>query len=145
MKHENKSVFYLITKANYCDKSSYQDIFNSFVNLKNLLIKKNLKSFSMQRMCNGFGQQLHWEKIRTMIRYIFRGTDIVINVFLNIITEPDKETISKILEEFHDNPIGGHSGFHRTYKRIRSTYKWTNMKTDIANYIKTCENCQRNK
>lgn len=79
-----------------------------------------------------------------MLRYIFRSTDISINVFSNVISEPGKNLIPKILKEFHDTPMSGHSGFHRTYKRIRSHYKWNNMKLDIANYIKTCDSCQKN-
>ena len=50
-----------------------------------------------------------------------------------------------ILKEFHSSLIGGHSGIFRTYKRIASLVYWEGMKTDIKNFIVTCEVCQRNK
>ncbi|XP_026398885.1 uncharacterized protein LOC113294724 [Papaver somniferum] len=31
---------------------------------------------------------------------------------------------TNLLEEFHSNPIGGHSGFLRTYKRLQQSFYW---------------------
>ena len=35
---------------------------------------------------------------------------------------------TKICQAFHDTPLGGHSGFPVTYKRIRALFKWVGMK-----------------
>jgi hypothetical protein len=88
---------------------------------------------------------LYWSRIRLMLRYIFRSTFMQINVY-----KPPKSLISKndqidILKEFHDDPLGGHQGITRTYKRIKAFYNWKGMKTTISEYIKSCESCQKTK
>jgi hypothetical protein len=45
----------------------------------------------------------------------------------------------------HECPIGGHQGIHRTYERINLYIYWPNMKSEIENYFKNCDVCQRNK
>ena len=80
-----------------------------------------------------------------MIYYIFCKTKISISVFCITIREFYNDFVPKFLKEFHDVPTSGHSGFYRIYKRIRGSYKWKNMMKDIANHIKTCDRCQKNK
>ena len=46
---------------------------------------------------------------------------------------------------YHSSTIGGHSGLNRTYNRLKEKYFWENLKLDIQNRIKNCEDCQRNK
>ena len=46
---------------------------------------------------------------------------------------------------YHSSTIGGHSSVNRTYNRIKERYFWENLKADIQNRIKNCEDCQRNK
>lgn len=53
--------------------------------------------------------------------------------------------IQKLLHEFHSSPIGGHSGFYRTYKRLMNVFYWDGMKRDIQNYVNACSVCQQNK
>jgi len=57
----------------------------------------------------------------------------------------DPVDISTILKDYHDSPLGGHSGVHKTYKRIRKHYKWKKMFKDIKAYIKSCTKCNKNK
>lgn len=52
--------------------------------------------------------------------------------------------IPTILAEFHASPMGGHSGFFRTYKRI-AVFQWEGMTKDIRNFIAQCTICQQNK
>ncbi|KAJ3684022.1 hypothetical protein LUZ61_013186 [Rhynchospora tenuis] len=51
----------------------------------------------------------------------------------------------KIIHEIHDTSIGGHSGILVTYKRLKSSFYWPNMKLDVYQYVKECDNCQQNK
>ena len=53
--------------------------------------------------------------------------------------------IPKFLQEFHDTPFGGHSGYFCTYKRTAGVLSWEKMKSDIKNFVAGCEICQRNK
>ncbi|CAI8615868.1 unnamed protein product [Vicia faba] len=50
-----------------------------------------------------------------------------------------------MLQEFHNTPQGGHSGFLQTYKRIAVNVYWPGMKNAIQNFVKSCDTCQRHK
>lgn len=69
-----------------------------------------------------------------MLRYknrIWVGTDIDLQ--------------RQLISAFHDSPVGGHSGFPVTYRRIVSLFKWTGMKLQIRNYVRSCMICQQAK
>lgn len=53
-----------------------------------------------------------------------------------------KETI---IREFHDTPVGGHSGILRTFKRLAANFLWLGMKKDMQYFVQQCDICQRNK
>lgn len=53
--------------------------------------------------------------------------------------------IPKLLKEFHETPIGGHSGFYRTYRRMATNLYWQGMKEDICKFVQGCDMCQRQK
>jgi len=57
-------------------------------------------------------------------------------------TEAEKR---KILQEFHEQPIGGHLGMNRTFERLKQYISWPGMKREIEVYVKQCEVCQKNK
>lgn len=137
-----KKIYFTFPKINYWDNVTYEDIFKCFKNLKYTLQKEDIKQISFTSFCNF---RLKWHKVRTMIRYIFRDTDMVINVFHGKVQTPKREDIPSILEENHSNIISGHIGFHKTYKKIKANYKWESMKKDIKEFIKKCESCQKNK
>ena len=62
------------------------------------------------------------------------------NELKDCLTELD---IKKVLHEYHDGAIGGHFGRDITLARIRSKFWWPTMWKDVADYIKTCNTCQR--
>ena len=51
----------------------------------------------------------------------------------------------QILKGLHDASYAGHVGHHRTRKSVQRLYWWPAMGTQIAEYVKGCEVCQRNK
>ncbi|KAJ3701854.1 hypothetical protein LUZ61_005559 [Rhynchospora tenuis] len=51
----------------------------------------------------------------------------------------------KLLHEFHNSSLGGHSGSLVTYKRVKAIFYWPAMKAHIMNHIKNCEVCQLTK
>jgi len=51
----------------------------------------------------------------------------------------------QIISAFHDSPVGGHSGFPVTYRRLVSLFKWKGMKSAVKEYVRTCHTCQRAK
>jgi len=52
---------------------------------------------------------------------------------------------ARILADLHDSKFAGHRGFDATVELITRVYWWPRMRADIAQYIKSCESCQRNK
>lgn len=138
----NRVLLFCFVKINSWDKISYEDIFESLKNLKHKLLETNTNEINFTNLSYLL---LKWHKVRTIIRYIFRETKISINVYHSTVKTPRKEEIPIILEEYHSNPISGHIGFHKTYKKVKSFYKWENMKKDIKKFIKQCKSCQENK
>lgn len=57
----------------------------------------------------------------------------------------DVELQLQIVSAFHDSPVGGHSGFPVTYRRLVSLFKWTCMKAQIHDYVRSCRVCQQAK
>ena len=57
----------------------------------------------------------------------------------------DRELQHLVLQECHDNPLGGHFGVDKTTDRVRRSYHWLGMDRLIRAYIRTCDSCQRNK
>ncbi|UYV67118.1 hypothetical protein LAZ67_4003958, partial [Cordylochernes scorpioides] len=54
------------------------------------------------------------------------------------------EDRDSILHLYHDDPLsGGHSGFLRTYHKLRQRFYWYKMKNDIRSYIASCPVCQQ--
>src|SRR5436305_15076187 len=62
------------------------------------------------------------------------------NELKDCLTELD---IKKVLHEYHDGAIGGDFGRDITLACIRSKFWWPTMWKDVADYIKTCNTCQR--
>ena len=56
-------------------------------------------------------------------------------------SEISKEERNKILQEFHEQPVGGHSGMNGTYERVRLYTSWSGMKQAIEDYIRQCDVC----
>lgn len=62
-----------------------------------------------------------------------------------IIIPPGSGLILQLLKEFHDSPLGGHSGVLRTYKRLAQQFYWPSMYQSIQKYVAACGTCQRMK
>ena len=53
--------------------------------------------------------------------------------------------ISTIISEFHNSPMGGHSGETKTYQRLAAELYWVGMRRDVAAYVRECAVCQQHK
>jgi len=53
--------------------------------------------------------------------------------------------IPSLIKELHESPLGGHSGYFRTFKRIADVVYWEGMRRDIKEFVMQCEICQGNK
>ena len=52
---------------------------------------------------------------------------------------------TRILQECHDAPLGGHLGKDKTIEQVKRRFYWPGMDDDIAAYVTSCDACQRNK
>ena len=48
-----------------------------------------------------------------------------------------------ILDEVHKTPYSGHPGYQNTITMLRKYYFWPNMKSEVAEYIARCLDCQQ--
>ena len=51
----------------------------------------------------------------------------------------------RILRECHDTPLGGHFGRHKTASLVRRLTFWPGQTRDVAEYVRSCDTCQRTK
>jgi hypothetical protein len=47
----------------------------------------------------------------------------------------------QVIRALHDGPMGGHSGFPVTYRRIKQLFAWAGMKNQIKFYVMNCSVC----
>jgi hypothetical protein len=52
---------------------------------------------------------------------------------------------TKLITAFHSSPVGGHSGAHATYQRLKKLFAWTGMKSQTADFVRQCDICQHAK
>ena len=51
----------------------------------------------------------------------------------------------KIMEAEHDSQVAGHMGMHKTMELVDRNFNWPEMAKDIEDYVRSCEDCQKNK
>lgn len=51
----------------------------------------------------------------------------------NVVTE--LQEIAEILDQYHSNPMGGHSGINNTLAKVSQYYVWNGMKEDVVEYV----------
>jgi transposase InsO family protein len=57
-----------------------------------------------------------------------------------------QDLIQTVLEDCHDSPIGGgHTGFARTYAKIKARYFFPNMYSIVHDWTSSCKKCLRRK
>ena len=101
-KHKDQNVYYMFFKDNEWDNKAYDELYDIVEQLKHKLQSNQEKVINLPTIENSF-QNLSWDKIRVMIKYIFHKTDIFVNVYRNLIINPNKEEIKNIIKEFHSN------------------------------------------
>lgn len=56
-----------------------------------------------------------------------------------------RELIDTLLHEYHDSPLGRHSGSLKTYKHLAADWFWPGMRKGMADYVQACTICQQQK
>ena len=53
--------------------------------------------------------------------------------------------ITNILPLLHESPCTGHLGFAKTYHRAQERFFWPGMKSDVREWVSSCDECLRRK
>lgn len=48
----------------------------------------------------------------------------------------------QLLHHYHDDPLSGHLGRYKTYKRLQALVYWPKMSLEVREYVKCCKVCQ---
>lgn len=48
----------------------------------------------------------------------------------------------QLLHHYHDEPLSGHLGRYKTYKRLQALAYWSKMSLDVKHYFHCCQTCQ---
>ena len=51
----------------------------------------------------------------------------------------------EIMEAEHDSQVAGHMGMDKTIEMVDRNFYWPEMAKDIEDYVRSCEDCQKNK
>lgn len=142
----NKLLYFLFTKVHHFDETSYKTIYNLLLKLRDEIISKDNhdKELAISDFSEPF-TKLAYVKIYNIISYIFHGTNIKVHIYKNQIRYPTPAEVPNILKENHGTTIAGHPGISRMYNRIKASYYWKSMRSDIERFVKDCKLCQVNK
>ena len=79
--------------------------------------------------------------------YYFTQNNLLFRRNIKNPTEPLKviktTELESILYNLYSNILSGHFGVKATYNHASSRYYWSNLYKTIAEYIKSCNTCQR--
>ncbi|GJW99634.1 retrotransposon-related protein [Tanacetum coccineum] len=62
-----------------------------------------------------------------------------------LVISNDEALRKELMQHFHSGPTGGHSGMQATTKRMGALVYWKKMRSQIKQYIRQCDICQRYK
>ncbi|KAF8112041.1 hypothetical protein N665_0068s0008 [Sinapis alba] len=60
-----------------------------------------------------------------------------------LVIPPSSPLIQSLLREYHNTPMGGHSGTLRTLKHLSKQYYWPAMHKSVSEFVACCGVCQR--
>lgn len=143
LNNNEKTTYLLIAFLNYFDLPSSKDLYYSLHNFSSKLTLDTEEIFIKNPQF--YNPNLKLDIIFEMLKFIFGNKVKIKLVDSNKFTPSTKEEINKLIKEYHSTSLSGHSGFYKTYKRIKENYKWQTMKKDIKAFVKNCQQCQINK
>ena len=83
------------------------------------------------------------KKKGTSSNYILKNDKLYKEKDEKLIRILKKDEIEPVMYMTHEHPLGGHLGRDAMYNKIINKFYWKNMKNDIQEYVRTCEQCQK--
>jgi hypothetical protein len=118
LQQEARMIILFNYKDTHVSELTAQQIFDTFNGIKVTCRKYNINNCSTIRV-EGSNSLTSYERTRTMIRYIFKGTNINVKIYTKQNFTPEKH---RLIYEYHDALLGGHSGVSRIIKRLKLNY-----------------------
>lgn len=84
--------------------------------------------------------------VELIVRRILSDYSLTNNILVHskskriVIPESKK---NEVLELSHNHPMAGHMGIKNTYDRIAASHFWPSMKTDVRDFVISCDQCQK--
>ena len=82
-----------------------------------------------------------------------KGYDFDRGILVHSVVDEFDDTVQRIvvpvgrrqsvLELAHSNVVAGHFGVEKTFGRVSGKFLWPRMWSDVKDYVRTCEGCQR--
>lgn len=83
-------------------------------------------------------------EFKILIKKAFAASHIRVTLYLNKVIEiTDPHLIQKVLRQYHDSLLAGHNSLEIMKNTIRKFFEWHNMVTDIKNYVRNCNICEK--
>ncbi len=79
IKTEGTRVFNLITKERYWNIPTYENLEEALIQMKNQIVKEKITKLAMPKIASGLDKK-KWEKVREIIKKVFKDTDVEIMV-----------------------------------------------------------------
>uniref|UniRef100_A0A3P9NHP6 O-acyl-ADP-ribose deacylase 1 n=1 Tax=Poecilia reticulata TaxID=8081 RepID=A0A3P9NHP6_POERE len=78
--HDQRFIYYLITKKKASQKPTYVDFRQSLEDMKSPCLEYNVKRISLPRIGCGL-DQLEWSKVLQILQEVFKQTDITLTMY----------------------------------------------------------------
>jgi hypothetical protein len=78
-----------------------------------------------------------------ILSHIFHNHNTKFFICRNIVETPLEDERLEIIKNYHCSKIGSHKGISETFRRIRERYVWPKLKTDVLNFIRSCQTCNK--
>lgn len=109
----NKIYFYAFMAETSNQSPLYSTVYETLINLRKSCEINNVQRLAIPKIMSN----LNFDIIRSMIRYIFKNSNIIIHIYLGIsLSSEDKVNLIK---EQHVTQVGGHQGVSKTTKRLK--------------------------
>ena len=139
-----KIIYSLFIKKKSDEVAKATVIINCLNSLRTVMIENKIKSVSISKNEDGL-EQTHWLPIEFALHSQWKDGIPKLTICTGEVAVPPPEDRLGIISEAHDSTIGGHKGVAKMYHRVRERFFWPGIKEDIAEYVRTCESCQRKK
>lgn len=137
-------IFLLFCKGTFQETLNFAHVESSLKSLKALIDSLNLRAFSVSKDLDSFSIS-EWNCVEDSFKRIFSDSQYIIMVCTGEIVTPSKSRRLQIIQECHESAAGGHRGMSKLYDHIREHFYWPGMGKEIAEFVRSCFTCQRNK